>query len=601
LLAPAPLTPLSSLQLPVHRQALYIGEGDDALFGWFHTADGVPVRDCVAVVCPPLGHEYVHSHRSVRYLADTLARAGVPALRFDYHGTGDSPGSDLDPGRVARWLADVRRAIDEARARSGRARVCLVGIRLGATLAALASAERAVDQLVLWGPAVSGRRYVREMQAIAQASELAGRGGDTGWVEPAGFVLSAETQEQLKALSLLKVSPQVRDAVLLVSRDDVPDEEGLQAHLASLGREVDTLDGAGFAGMMAEPHHTVVPQDTLDGIAGWLVARSSVGEPMAVTLPAREELRFDFPAQGGHPVRLVETPARFGEHGTLFGIHTRPDGAATKRPTVVLFSSGATHRIGPSRLYTTLARNLAAHGYPTLRCDIEGIGDSVAREPGGLEAHPYPPTAVRDASAVLRHVGERHGPGELVLAGLCSGAYTAFQAALDQPGRPIAEVLLINPLIFSYDGGELPDVQSFRIAESSKGAMRKMESWKKLLRGQIRVRYLLGMGLRHVGNVAASHGRTLAERVTMRAATLLSRQLDQLFQQRRHIAMFLASGEAGWNILHAGARRTAGKGVRSGHLKLLRIDDADHTFSSEPSRAQLVGRILEHLNARFRG
>ena len=115
------------------------------------------------------------------------------------------------------------------------------------------------------------------------------------------------------------------------------------------------------------------------------------------------------------------------------------------------------------------------------------------------------------------------------------------------------------------------------------------------------MRYLLGMGLRHVGTVAASHGRTLAERVTMRAATLLSRQLDQLFHQRRHIAMFLASGEAGWNILHAGARRTAGKGVRSGHLKLLRIDDADHTFSSEPSRAQLVGRILEHLNARFRG
>ncbi len=145
------------------------------------------MRDCVAVICPPLGHEYVHSHRSVRYLADTLARAGVPALRFDYHGTGDSPGTDLDPGRVTRWLADVRRAIDDARARSGRARVCLIGIRLGATLAALASAERAVDQLVLWGPAVSGRRYVREMQAIAQASELAGRGGDAGWLEPAGL------------------------------------------------------------------------------------------------------------------------------------------------------------------------------------------------------------------------------------------------------------------------------------------------------------------------------------------------------------------------------------------------------------------------------
>jgi hypothetical protein len=35
-----------------------------------------------------VGHEYTRAHCSLRHLADRLALAGMPALRFDYHGIG---------------------------------------------------------------------------------------------------------------------------------------------------------------------------------------------------------------------------------------------------------------------------------------------------------------------------------------------------------------------------------------------------------------------------------------------------------------------------------------------------------------------------------
>lgn len=603
-------SPTTHLMHPVERRPLYIGTGNQALFAWYHTADNAASpRDCVTVLCNPLGHEYVHSHRSMRCLADELASAGMPTLRFDYHGTGDSPGTDLDAERLTRWRQDIETAIDEARALSGRARVCLLGIRMGASLALLSSVDRAVDSLVLWGPAVSGRRYVRELQAIARLAEMAPSipSGADALIESAGFMLSSQTADEFKALNLLKLTQVQAGRVLIVGRDDIEGETGLPEHLRSLGVEVQTLAGSGFAGMMAEPHQGVVPSETIGGIVDWLRRQNGALPPAArAAVPAGsacQDVNFDFITTEGRRVPVVESPAQFGEHRSLFGIHSRPlmddDNAASTLPTVILFSSGAVHRIGPSRLYTLMARNLAARGYPCFRCDLEGLGDSVSPIPG-LEGHPYPPTAVRDARAIIEFVSRRHGAASFVLAGLCSGAYTAFQAALAVPDQPIHGVMLINPLIFAYDGQEIPDVQSFRIAESSKVAMRRLDSWKKLARGQIRVGYVLGMALRYFGKSVGSHVRTLAERVTVRAATLLSRQLQQLFAKRRRVTLVLATGEAGWRILQAGARRTAALGAQRGDLRLVRIAESDHTFSTEGARLRLLEAVIAQLDQDFK-
>jgi predicted alpha/beta hydrolase len=48
------------------------------------------------VICKPFGFEAMSAHLSVRAFAEAAAEIGIPALRFDYGGTGDS--EDLAPG-----------------------------------------------------------------------------------------------------------------------------------------------------------------------------------------------------------------------------------------------------------------------------------------------------------------------------------------------------------------------------------------------------------------------------------------------------------------------------------------------------------------------
>jgi len=78
--------PSAATSTALARRALYLGSGDEALFAWHHVAPRAIPRDCVAVLCAPIGPEYTRSHRTLRHLADRFAAAGIAAVRFDYQG-----------------------------------------------------------------------------------------------------------------------------------------------------------------------------------------------------------------------------------------------------------------------------------------------------------------------------------------------------------------------------------------------------------------------------------------------------------------------------------------------------------------------------------
>jgi alpha-beta hydrolase superfamily lysophospholipase len=109
-----------------------------------------------------MGFEYTHSHRSLRHLAEAFAEKGFLAVRFDYHGCGNSPGDAFSAHQLRTWVADIRAVVREATLLAGSDAVAVVGLRLGALLSALAATEIDIDYLIAWSPVVSGRRYIRE-------------------------------------------------------------------------------------------------------------------------------------------------------------------------------------------------------------------------------------------------------------------------------------------------------------------------------------------------------------------------------------------------------------------------------------------------------
>jgi exosortase A-associated hydrolase 1 len=96
-------------------------------------------RPKVGVVIVVGGPQYrVGSHRQFVHLARILAHAGVPALRFDYRGMGDSDG---DPRTFESIDDDIASAVDALVRVSGASQIVLWGLCDGASAALIYAAR----------------------------------------------------------------------------------------------------------------------------------------------------------------------------------------------------------------------------------------------------------------------------------------------------------------------------------------------------------------------------------------------------------------------------------------------------------------------------
>src|SRR5690606_20757112 len=151
-------------------EVFYFGQAPVQLLGVYHP----PALDCDrlqgVLLCYPFGQEYMRAHRAFRQLAESLAAKGYHVLRFDYRGSGDSSG-DMDDVSAEDWLADIATAVGELRDLSGVHAVTLVGLRLGALLAAVHAARAGdISRLVLWDPFASGQAFVDEITSEVRRS-----------------------------------------------------------------------------------------------------------------------------------------------------------------------------------------------------------------------------------------------------------------------------------------------------------------------------------------------------------------------------------------------------------------------------------------------
>jgi uncharacterized protein len=140
------------------------------------------------------------------------------------------------------------------------------------------------------------------------------------------------------------------------------------------------------------------------------------------------------------PALVNETPFYFGGVGhRLFGILHEPD-ERTARPAFVFCHSFAEEKLWTHRSFVLFARELAAAGFPVLRFDYRGNGDSEGDFSGSSLT-----TALEDVRCAVQQVREMTGPRGVALLGLRLGATIASLAAEELSG--IERLVLWAPIV----------------------------------------------------------------------------------------------------------------------------------------------------------
>lgn len=208
----------------------FFGTSSEPLFGVFHPPKSSSARQATVLLCCPLGQEYMRSHRAFRQMALLLSRAGFPVMRFDYYGTGDSAG-DSHQVSIERCRRDVEAAVEELRDMSGATEVVLVGLRMGANIAALAAAGLSgVAHVVLWDPVTDGPQHLVELLNENPALSGTIRGADDaarieGTEGTLGFPLTPRLRNEIAVLDLRTV-PAAASDYFVVSSSHEEDARG---------------------------------------------------------------------------------------------------------------------------------------------------------------------------------------------------------------------------------------------------------------------------------------------------------------------------------------------------------------------------------------
>ena len=633
------MTDSSSMRDDGSGQPLYFRSAGHVLLGHWHRAP-VSHPGLAVVLCATIGREELSSYPSLRALAGRLAAAGLPALRFDYPACGDSGGDEDDPHLVPAWIAAIEAAVDEARRLSGARGVVLIGLRVGALLAAEAAARREdIVGLAALAPVLSGRQYVRELRLLAAAAgdaEVAATidsaapaqsasGAQSGTsparagprdLDAGGYWLSAETCSELGRLDVLRCIRSPASQILIAERDDLPEDPRWADQLRAAGAHVQVRRVAGIAQMMQDAHLSRVPVQVLSSVTEWV--GGLVDSPSAIGSDHPTGSR-QAPDQEGFPIsadfgRCIETIEQIDCLGVrLEAVISAPqvrgaEGAAPcaadgrgrrlPRKVVVIPNAGATRRSGPGRLQTLLARELASRGCVVMRVDLSGFGDSAPLDhPTG---HPvYFPEGQIELEALCGWLRSRTGARTCVVLGLCSGAYYGLRAATS-PGT-INELIAVNPLTFYWHDGDemvLPDYKvqgEVRRYLQPKGQLARLG---KLLRGKVNVRKSLGLLRRHARSGLSYAGRDIGRLVGWPLRDDLARDLRSMLDRGVRVRFVIAESDPGVDMHRRQGGAWVRRCLRRGRIRLDVLENADHTFTRRESKQRLVTAVTQALQGR---
>lgn len=265
----------------------------------------------------------------------------------------------------------------------------------------------------------------------------------------------------------------------------------------------------------------------------------------------------------------------------LLGIVARPELPADCG--VLIIVGGPQYRVGSHRQFLLLARRLAAEGYPSLRFDYRGMGDSS----GTLREFEYVSDDIAAAIDVFQQACPRLR--RIVLWGLCDAASAALLYVQASRDARVAGLVLLNPWVRSA-----ASLAQTHIKHYYGQRLLQREFWLKLSSGKMQllkaVRDLLNTALRARGK---------RSRTTSESTSFQDRMAEGLRQFPGNVLLLLSGQDyTAKEFIEFAASNAAWSGLVEAE-KISRVDvaDADHTFSAGTQRSEVEKVTLKWLGS----
>ena len=271
---------------------------------------------------------------------------------------------------------------------------------------------------------------------------------------------------------------------------------------------------------------------------------------------------------------MNERPLYFGPDNGLMGLLTMPDEFDAGRPAALLLNAGLLHRVGPNRLNVELARTLAQAGFPALRFDMAGVGDSELQVGGMLDIE----RSRQDVVEAMNAVEAATTVDRFVPIGLCTGAYNAFRAALID--ERVSGAVLI-------DGYSYPTTRS-KIRHYRRRIF-QLDRWVGYVARRLGTRSTTSAGPDDL--IIFENEHVSRERFGAELGSLIDRRTDLLM-------LYTEMGPLAYNYREQLEEAFPELDLES-CAQVEYYEATDHTFTLPGNRARAIGDIVDWMNSRY--